>query len=198
MVLDRMGNIPEYPSFKSLADARVEGRDFIRVVKLISGAKVAVIAPHGGRIEPRTETIASTLAGNDFSLYCFISRLPKDEANLHIASQRFVDPACLELVRLHPYVVAIHGWSRPSESILIGGLDTDLGNKLAAESRTLRVETHTDAPGLAGTHPINICNRGKAGRGVQLEFTKLLRNSSRLQPLLLAFRSALLRHQNSD
>jgi len=192
-----MTKLAEYSCFKALSDARVEGRDFERVVRPIEGARVAVLAPHGGRIEPRTDEIASTLAGEDFGLYCFISRLPTDRANLHIASHRFDDQACLELIEPHPRVVAVHGWSKPGEAVLIGGLDTELGNELVAESRAFGVETHTGGYRLAGTDSMNICNRGSSGRGVQLELTMSLRTSRRLQPLLLAYRAILLRYQNA-
>ena len=189
--------IPEFPNFEALAKAHEEGRDFNRVIRPLKGSKVVVIAPHGGRIEPRTDEVASVLAGQEFSLYAFISLLPTHVANLHITSHRFDDPACLAVVAQHAHVVAVHGWARRGEAILIGGLDTDLASELAAESRILGVQTHTDGQGLAGTHPLNICNCGKIGRGVQLELTMALRRSQTLQPLLSAFRTVLLRHQDA-
>lgn len=189
--------IPEYSSFETLANEHVEGRDFYRVIKPLNRARVAIIAPHGGRIEPKTHIIASELAGEDFSLYCFISCLPTDKANLHITSHRFDDPACLALLASHTHVVAVHGWAKHGEAILIGGLDTNLANQLAAESRNLGVETHTDGEGLAGTHRLNICNRGRTGLGVQLELTMELRKSRKLQYLLSAFRAVLIKYQNA-
>ena len=125
----------EYPSFEALREAHVEGRDFDRVIEPRAGASVAVIAPHGGRIEPRTDAIAAALAGDTFSLYCFISHLRAAEANLHITSHRFDDPECLALVGVHSRVVAVHGWANAGEGIVIGGLDQELVDRLVAESR---------------------------------------------------------------
>lgn len=186
--------LPEYPSFAALTKSHVEGRDFDRVIAQVAGAKVAIIAPHGGRIEPRTNRIAAALAGTDFSLYCFISRLPKHQANLHIRSHRFNDPACLAIVNQHDFVVAVHGWSKEGEAILVGGLDVDLGSKLAAEARALEIATYTESESLAGTDPMNICNRSKSHRGVQLELSMALRRSSKLEPLIASFRAVLLEH----
>jgi len=188
---------PEYMSFANLARSHREGRDFHRIIKPINGARVAVIAPHGGRIEPHTDAIATTLAGNEFSLYCFISSLPSHEANLHITSHRFDDSECLSLIEHHEFVVAVHGWARKGEAIAVGGRDADLKSQLAAEARALGVATDTDSPNLAGTDPMNICNRGKTRRGVQLELTMALRQSTKLLSLLSAFRTVLLDRQDT-
>jgi phage replication-related protein YjqB (UPF0714/DUF867 family) len=188
---------PEYSSFAELAKSHTEGPDFRRVVKPVAGARVAIIAPHGGRIEPHTDAIATTLAGTEFSLYCFNSRLSKQDANLHVTSHRFDDPVCLALIEQHNRVVAVHGWRKEGEAVLIGGLDLELVAELAIKSRALGVETHTDVNGLAGSHSLNICNRGKSRRGVQLELTMALRKSTKLAALLVAFRNVLLQHQNA-
>lgn len=189
--------LPEYSSFADLAKSHAEGRDFRRVIKQVSGARIAVIAPHGGRIEPHTDTIATTLAGTEFSLYCFSSRLPTREANLHITSHRFDDLECLRLIEQHEFVVSVHGWARKGEAISVGGLDAALGAQFALEARAFGVATHTVGQGLAGTNPLNICNRGKSCRGVQLELTMALRQGPRLPPLLSAFRCVLCRRQNT-
>jgi phage replication-related protein YjqB (UPF0714/DUF867 family) len=187
---------PEHSSFADLAKSHTEGRDFQRVVKPVSDARVAIIAPHGGRIELHTDTIATTLAGTEFSLYCFNSLLPKQVANLHITSHHFDDPLCLALIEKHNRVVAVHGWRKEGEAILIGGLDVELSAELAVESKALNLETHTNGQGLAGKHRLNVCNRGKSRQGVQLELSMALRRSTKLTALLMAFRNVLLRHQN--
>ncbi len=186
-----MKALPEYPSFAVLLKHHIEGRDFTRVIEVRDGARVAVIAPHGGKIEPRTDGIAKALAGEDFSLYCFSALLPKSKANLHITSHRFDDPDCLKVVEQCKSVVTVHGWAKAGEGILIGGLDAKLRAGLAVVARSLKIETHTDVRGLSGTDPKNICNRGKSGRGVQLEMTMALRKSPKLGPLLEAYRVVL-------
>ena len=60
----------KYGSFDELRRAERDGVDFrIRVMR--REASVAIIAPHGGRIEPGTSELAEAIAGDDFSLYCF-------------------------------------------------------------------------------------------------------------------------------
>jgi len=60
--------LDEYPNFAALAAAHKEGGDYDRIVRRRDAAKVIVLAPHGGRIEPRTDSIAEAIAANDFSL----------------------------------------------------------------------------------------------------------------------------------
>jgi phage replication-related protein YjqB (UPF0714/DUF867 family) len=60
----------KYGSFAELQNREREGVDFsIRVMPLETSA--AIIAPHGGMIEPGTSDIAAAIAGNDYGLYCF-------------------------------------------------------------------------------------------------------------------------------
>jgi phage replication-related protein YjqB (UPF0714/DUF867 family) len=61
----------EYPTFAGLVSREKEGVDFDRVITPRPGAHVLLIAPHGGTIEPDTDTIASVIAGEQMSLYCF-------------------------------------------------------------------------------------------------------------------------------
>ena len=35
------------------------------------GSHVAIIAPHGGNIEPRTSEVARAIVGDTYNLYCF-------------------------------------------------------------------------------------------------------------------------------
>ena len=132
-----MTNSAEYSSFSALAESHLEGRDFTRIVKPVANARAAIIAPHGGRIEPHTDAIAAALAGTEFSLYCFIASFPKKVANLHITSHHFDDKLCLELIQQHELVVAVHGWSKPGEAILIGGLDSQLAAQFAGKRARL-------------------------------------------------------------
>lgn len=49
---------PEYLSFNELLKHHKEGSDFKREINLVDGARVAIIAPHGGRIEPYARAIS--------------------------------------------------------------------------------------------------------------------------------------------
>lgn len=116
---------PEYPCFAALIAARQEGRDYDRVIQFQRHAQVAILAPHGGRIEPGTGRIATEIAGDEFSLYCFRSRMPSREANLHITSHNFDDPDCIGPLSRHRHVVKVHGCKADGELVLLGRVQKD-------------------------------------------------------------------------
>ena len=59
--------IDTYTCFADLQSHEVRGKDYGLDVRCQSGARVAVIAPHGGEIEPETAKIAEAIAGTEFS-----------------------------------------------------------------------------------------------------------------------------------
>ena len=59
-----------YTSFEDLKSHEKINRDY-RIWASDVGSPVAVMAPHGGRIEPRTSYIARAIARNVFNCYCF-------------------------------------------------------------------------------------------------------------------------------
>ena len=60
----------------------------------------------------------------------------------------------------------------------MGGLDNQLCRhlKIALQKNNFMAREHA-RPALKGTSPLNICNRGRSGAGVQLELSKGLRKS---------------------
>jgi phage replication-related protein YjqB (UPF0714/DUF867 family) len=54
------------------------------------------------------------------------------------------------------------------------------------------VSCEATPPGLDATDPLNVCNRGRDGAGVQLEVSIALRRSPRRALLVRAVREALL------
>lgn len=60
----------KYRNFADLIRHEREGIDF-RICRTIQPARVAIIAPHGGEIEPSTSEIAVAIAGDRYRLYCF-------------------------------------------------------------------------------------------------------------------------------
>ena len=182
-----------YYSYSELAEHEVEGTDFQRTVFRRPFSAVAVIAPHGGKIEPRTSEIARAIAGEDFNLYLFEGIKKRGNyAALHITSRRFDEPSCLELLSTCPFVISIHGCVGGDERVLIGGLDHSLKDKVAIELRQAGVNVQNDGHHFQATDPNNICNRGQANRGVQLEFTRAFRRSANEQRVVEAVRAALL------
>ncbi len=168
----------KYTSFSHLAQAETHGEDFcIRVVE--RGSTVAVIAPHGGGIEPGTSEIAEAIAGDDLSFYAFEGKKTTGNGDLHITSTRIDEPKGLALVKASERAIAIHGENDDEQQVVfIGGRDAALCARLRDElvKNDFVVQTHKN-PDLQGTHQANICNRGKSGLGVQLELTNALRAS---------------------
>lgn len=187
----------EYPNFAALLAARKEGIDFDRKVRLLPEAKVAVLAPHGGRIEPCTDLIAEAIAANDFSLYCFRSHRSKAEANLHITSHNFDDPKCLSLAGKHQWVVTIHGCNKKGQRVLLGGRDAALVADLASRLKAVGISAETSGHKYLGTDPKNICNRSATAIGVQFELSMSFRRGQSRTLFVEAVRAVLITRQNA-
>jgi phage replication-related protein YjqB (UPF0714/DUF867 family) len=186
-------HIDRYHSYGELAEHEAKGIDFKITMFRRPFSAVAVIAPHGGKIESRTSEIARAIAGDDFNLYLFEGIKKRGNyAALHITSRRFDEPSCLELLSTCSFVIAIHGCVGRDERVLLGGLDHLLKDKVAIELRQAGVNVQNDGHNFQATDPNNICNRGQSNRGVQLEFTRALRRSANAQRVAEAVRAALL------
>ncbi len=163
----------KYQNFEELLSQESEYR--IEVVDQASD--VTIIAPHGGRIEPRTAEIAALIAGARYNLFCFHGLKQDDNYDLHITSHRFDHPHALEMVSKARYVIAVHGCTVTEPIAYLGGLDTDLIEQIGTELTTLHIENKRDSKRFSGTHHHNICNRGIFKRGVQLELSRGIRDS---------------------
>lgn len=161
----------KYNSFSRLAEKETLDKDY-RVRLRERRDTIVVIAPHGGGIEPGTSELADAIAGDDLSFYAFEGIKLDGNRDLHITSTRFDEPQCVTLVTASPRAIAIHGEDSDGQVAFLGGLDETMRNRLriSLKARGFRVETHPD-PTLGGCDKANICNRGKSGRGVQLELS---------------------------
>jgi phage replication-related protein YjqB (UPF0714/DUF867 family) len=183
----------DFQSFADLAIAYQRDQDYRIVEVPRPGSSTAVVAPHGGGIEAYTSDIARGIAGDDFGLYMFEGLLRAGNfASLHLSSELFDEPGCLEMLESCDRVVSVHGCGMPGDIVLLGGRDHILRGAIAAQLRAAGL-TCEDAPsGLAGVDQRNICNRGRTGGGVQLEVSMSLRRSQRRSVLIRAVREALL------
>jgi phage replication-related protein YjqB (UPF0714/DUF867 family) len=181
-----------YKSFADLAAHETENVDYRISVIRRPGSSIAVIAPHGGGIEPRTSDIARTIAGEEFNLYLFEGIKASGNAALHVASHQFDEPSCLALIGECSTVIAIHGCDGEGERVLIGGFNLELKAHLAVTIRKAGVQVDTYGHSFQATDRNNICNRGRSGTGVQLELTASLRGSANTMRLVRAVRSVLL------
>ena len=166
-----------YDSVEQLRDHNVEGRDFEIRMSVRSG-RIAIVAPHGGGIEPGTSEIAEAVAGDTFSFYAFEGHRATNNRELHITSARFREPQCDALIAASPLVIAIHGENSPGQTVFIGGLAKEAiaAIRMALEAAGFVVQQHENRQ-LQGESPDNVCNRGQGRKGVQLELSSGLRTS---------------------
>ena len=181
-----------YRHFGDLAASQREGEHFAVSLMRRAGARVAVLAPHGGRIEDGTSEIAQAIAGEDHHLYLLEGRRPSHNYHtLHLTSHRFDEPRCLELLAESDHVVAVHGCRGSHETVYIGGRDSVLAAHIGSRLEAADIPFETHGHPFPGRHPENVCNRGRRGAGVQLEITHPLRRSRRAECLARAVRHAL-------
>lgn len=167
-----------YASFSELSAREIENLDYqISVVN--RGSMVAVIAPHGGHIEPGTSELARAIAGEDLSTYIFSGLRPgRHHREMHITSTNFDEKRCVDLLSHTHTALGIHGRSDAGdpETVFLGGRDFALGSRIAAELERGGFKSKSDGHGLPGVEPRNVCNRGTASAGVQLEVPRTLRD----------------------
>jgi phage replication-related protein YjqB (UPF0714/DUF867 family) len=163
-----------YRNFEELKAAEPAGA--WRVVHEPRGSAVVVVAPHAGGIERGTSEVALAIAHDDLSFYLFEGLKAEANSDLHITSDRFDEPTGVELVQNTTTVVAVHGAAGQAQVVYVGGLNDSFGAKVRQklEAAGFDVQDHARMQGRA---PSNICNRGKSGKGVQLELTMALRKS---------------------
>lgn len=170
-----MGDL--YRSYGELKEHEREGEDYqIMTVTQGRDSRVAVIAPHGGQIEPGTSEIAENIAGDAFVHYSLQGRKTRNNRHLHITSHRFDEPQAVVLVEAAQVALAIHGeYNASEEFVMVGGLHRILVSAVKLSLERIGIATLEPSGGLDATHPQNICNRAQRG-GVQLEISRRLRD----------------------
>jgi len=161
---------------------------------------MAVIAPHGGKIESNTDVIAVALAAElGLPHFAFVAHaadrcLDKyggpDRSNhraLHITSTHFNDTRAESLMRSVNRGIALHGHNRANK-ICVGGITPalrtafknyyDTYTRKHSPSGVIAVIATGDADcaGITGTSADNISNRSRAGAGLQLEMSGTFRS----------------------
>jgi phage replication-related protein YjqB (UPF0714/DUF867 family) len=182
----------KYRDFAALARGERRGRDYDIVVREVEGSPVAIVAPHGGQIESGTSEVAVTIAGGDCNLYLFDGHGP-DAYRLHVTASHFDEPECVALVARCAVVVTVHGchYFEGDETVWLGGRDLARRDAIGAALRAAGFAAKPDTRNL-GRHPLNICNRGTTGAGVQLELARALRQKLRREhDLRLKFAEAV-------
>jgi phage replication-related protein YjqB (UPF0714/DUF867 family) len=164
----------KYRNFAELALA--ETPDAWRVRLRESGSPVAVVAPHGGGIEPGTSEIALAIAGDDLSYYLFEGCRSRGNRDLHLASAQFDEPRCLALLATVSRVVTVHGERSRRSCVFLGGRDEFARHAVGAALREAGFDVAAGtAPRLEGTGVANLTNLGAGRTGLQLELSLGLR-----------------------
>lgn len=181
-----------YRCYAELAAEQVEGRDY-RVTAVRRGSGIAVIAPHGGRIERGTSEVARAIAGEELDLYLFEGCLPSlNFETLHLTSRHFDEPRALALIAGCHTVLAVHGVADTSERALLGGRDGALACAIADRLFVRGVHAQVSGHRYPGRDAANVCNRAAGGQGVQLELSDRLRGGPLEPAVIEAVRRALL------
>ena len=164
-----------YHNFSELARNETAGHDFV-IDYRHTGSAIAILAPHGGRIEPGTTPIARALAGDEHNYYSFTGIKSQDNRDLHLTSNAFDEPQALATAARAEVAITIHGLNGSKPRVLIGGrnhqLQIAIRTSLTAAGFSAEI---SDVPGLRGASPTNICNRCISEKGVQLEISRGLR-----------------------
>lgn len=178
-----------YSSFKELKEKEDEGSFHIICETESRSKQYAIMAPHGGNIEPGTTEIVLAIAREDLSFYIFNANKSKNNKDLHITTTRFDEPQSEKMLEEVETVLAIHGASdpktEPKERIWVGGqlrekFEINLNEKLSQLGFLVEIDSR-----FSGKEPNNICNRGTSQKGMQLELTRSLRDKLKKDKELL-------------
>ncbi|MEJ5348144.1 MAG: poly-gamma-glutamate hydrolase family protein [Desulfosoma sp.] len=162
-----------YLSFQELKVHEVSGRDY--VIEWRTGRSgLTLMALHGGGIEPGTSEVARAVSKGVHAFYHFDGLKRKNNGVLHITSSRFDEPVALSLAAQSWKVITVHGCTNGGADLFVGGLDIELRSRCreVLYQAGFSIGNH---PVFQGLQPENMCNRGRAGCGLQLELSLNLR-----------------------
>ena len=175
----------KYRNFKHLLQHETEGEDF-EIAYQPRNSDILVMAPHGGKIEPYTGELAEMIANDTFSCYVFKGMKRNGNRSLHITSHCFDEPVAIRAVQGARLVLTVHGEGNPNHAfIMVGGTHKPLCSVMETRLSVMGTDVRSPPKGMGAKHLLNICNRGKSGKGVQLELSYklrlLLKNDTRWQ-----------------
>lgn len=174
-----MQTIPQdlYLNYADLARRARLGEDYVILVR--EGlSSLVIMAPHGGGIEPGTVDLADALAQDEHGFYAFKGIKKSGNRTLHLTCNRYDEPLALRMAEEAEIVVTVHGCRDKQPVVFVGGLHEALKSAIVGALQDAGFAAEIcEIPGLRGSQPQNLCNRGRCGRGVQLEISRGLRES---------------------
>lgn len=171
-------NNSKYKNFEQLSSVEIKEEDYT-IHAEGSDSNVAVIAIHGGGIEPGTTELIKNLAEeNSYSYYSFNGIKKKDNQNMHITSTDYDEPQALNIVANSSITLSFHGYAEQKKKhTYIGGLDKELAKKIKIKLKEAGFSV-SDAPKkYDGRNRNNIVNKNKQNKGVQLELSTAQRKA---------------------
>ena len=175
-----MGN---YQTFRELEKNETQGIDY-RIRMRYGPSGIAVMAPHGGAIEPGTTEIADAVAGHEHTFYTFSGTKEQGNAGLHITSRKFDEPEGNQVAKNAWTILTIHGCKAGQKLVYIGGRDRCLKKHIRQSLLDVGFIVRENKR-YPGQNPDNLCNRSRLCMGVQLEVSLGLRRE--IMPDLLCF-----------
>ncbi len=161
----------------------LRGRDFDISFGDTDIARCLLVVPHGGGIEPGTSEIRRAISERGtWAWYDFAGYLRKgNHHELHLTSTLFDEPTLLELLKRTNFVLALHGAGNSRDRVVYVGGRWDTGRAAILSAINASESKHglhaVEAPAnLSGAQEDNLANRGRLGRGIQLEFSRGARN----------------------
>jgi phage replication-related protein YjqB (UPF0714/DUF867 family) len=160
----------QYRTFEELAVRERESVDYqIRVHARHS--VIAILAPHGGKIEPGTSELAEYLAGEDFSFYAFEGIRSGNNGRLSLPLDRFEEPECARLLSRCGLAVVIQAMLGKNREVKLAGAHATLREQLGGVLKAAGFEVLDDE---CPTNPFELCNR--PGPGVRIGVSRKLRD----------------------
>ncbi len=127
-----------YNNFKELKNTEKINADY-KISIFDVGSPITIIAPHGGKIEPKTSYIAAGIARDQFNYYCFEGMKPTNNRCLHLTSHNFDEPQALKLLARSQTVVAVHACVDDQALVYPGGRDEELMGAIVKELKAVGI-----------------------------------------------------------
>ena len=160
-----------YENYADLSRSEQEGEDYqIRVRSLLSDT--AILALHGGKMEPGTSELADAVAGEELAFYSFEGLKSRGNSILSIRGTAFDEPRGIELIESVDRVLEFHGDVSQNAIVLVGGRDVEWIERLESTLSAAGFQVQRSHRGERERQP---CNRGRTGRGVYIDLPQRLR-----------------------
>ena len=167
--------VDKYKNFKSLSSVEKKDVDFKIFTENVK-SRIAIVAPHGGGIEPGTSEIARSISNGKYNCYSFEGiKSKKNKELLHITSTIYDEPECIAVCQSSDTVLTIHGADDDDDIVFVGGLNEELKSTMIEKLKKAGFKAKEDKTGHSGQDIRNLCNKGKMKKGLQLEISNGLR-----------------------